>query len=403
MESNYDGRPDEYSGPQEWLTWFDAKYGLSWQQCRQSIHPLQAVLLEMKGTAKLWPKPLQRLHWLHAVTFVFDQVETAFAATDAYNRYYYEMSFSRMTEPWISHFLELAAGIKTGSWSALEQEWMQSLVKLLRERAGDAQPSLLGWDRLYHAIWGTLLDNKDQLAVERIKLSAMLESLTADNRAYSFVQGALANLDVVAMNEESAVERLAAANYDSVSWLAYSFAERSLEQRRWQPFRAWMNYLQNELAECRNSVILRPFLTLCRKADLHSDEDWGERMIAFLPHSYEELASHWLAAGHYVRWADLLLYLGVRIETLTIQDLREAGKAAPRVLIPIYHQAVDDAILARNRQGYRLAVKLLKKLEKLYEAEKLAAQWGSYIKQFAQKHQRLRALQEELWKGNYVK
>ncbi|GGF98385.1 SWIM zinc finger family protein [Paenibacillus abyssi] len=398
-------RPNEENDVHVWREWFHNVYGEVWRQCKQSLYPMQPILSEMKGTAKHWERVKQRLHWLHTLEFVLEQVEKAYAATDSYNRYYYEMSFTRTVDPWILHFNELAAALKPASFTEEEEQWVLALVDVLRKRALNAETTLLRWDFLYHVVWEALSSDEQWRASERLQLQA--EALNVSPllvKPFAFVQSTLACLDVIENQDEHAVARMKQADFDRTSELVYGFAEQKLEQRQWALFSLWMDYLEEQLASCRNAVILKPFLTLCRKADILQPEQpgWTDRMIAFLPAAYQELSEHWLENGHYARWADLQLYLGIRPDELDIQDVRSVSKAAPRVLIPLYHQAIDESITSRNRQGYRAAVKLIKKLEKLYKAENKPVKWESYIQGLVSKYSRLRALQEELWKGKVV-
>ncbi|MOA27212.1 hypothetical protein D3C78_1480700 [compost metagenome] len=96
------------------------------------------------------------------------------------------------------------------------------------------------------------------------------------------------------------------------------------------------------------------------------------------------------------------MLVGSKPEDAGAQTLREIAKLAPRALMPLYHQSVDALIQSRNRQGYKMAVKQLKKLERLYKSDKDLPRWNQYISGLVRKHQRLRAFQEELWKGKIV-
>ncbi|MBW7456708.1 SWIM zinc finger domain-containing protein, partial [Paenibacillus sepulcri] len=101
--------------PEEWLGQMERLHGDVWRQCRHSLHPLQAVLSSLKGLSKTWEEGLRRLHWMHAIVFVIELAEKAYSATDSYNRYYYEMAFARMTEPWVNHYHELAGELEPGA------------------------------------------------------------------------------------------------------------------------------------------------------------------------------------------------------------------------------------------------------------------------------------------------
>ncbi|MBD2846465.1 SWIM zinc finger family protein [Paenibacillus sp. IB182496] len=397
-------RPDRADGPEAWRAWFEAAFGAAWKQCRQSVHPMSAVLTELKGTARDWEKRRQRLHWLHAIEFVLEQVELAYAATDPYSRYYYEMSFTRTVDPWILQFNELAVEVDSRVLPADDEAWVEALLAALRRRALLSGPSLLRWDLLYHVLWERLAGQDEWRIREQAELERAAVGAERGSKGYTFVQAALAALDVAAQRDEAAVARLADADFDRCTELVYGFAEQRLEVRDWPRFGLWMDYLHEQLAACRNAVILRPYFQLCRKADLREpgETDWCARMVHFLPVAYQELAAHWLETRQYREWADLQMYVGVRPDELDVQELRAVSRAAGEVLIPLYHQAVDEAIHARNRQGYRTAAKLLKRLEKLYRAHGAAERWERYVDALAQRYARLRALQEELWKGKVL-
>lgn len=165
-----------------------------------------------------------------------------------------------------------------------------------------------------------------------------------------------------------------------------------------------MSFLNERISNNRNARNIGPFMSLCRKADEARPDlpIWTAYMTDMLPYSYIELSEHWLNAKRYEEWADLQLFIGVKPEEINAPELREVAKVAPHTLVPIYHQSIESAIGTRNRQGYRMAAKQLKKLEKLYKASKETEKWEGYLIELVAKYQRLRALQEELWKGKVV-
>jgi uncharacterized Zn finger protein len=396
--------PDEQAGPLVWRKWFEAAYGEMWKQCRHSLHPLQPVLSRLKGTAKSWPKIRQRLHWLHVLTFVLEQVEKAYAATDSYNRYYYEMSFTRSVDPWIAHFQELALDIDP-EMSGMEREWAESLNDLLLSLSLSDHYTLLRWDYMYHVVAQRLSSEGGWRDKERITLERLSEDPAMSLRQRTVIFAALAQLDFCEGNDAAAVEWLRQADFDRISQATYAFAQQRLEEGRMEPLSLWMAFLDERLADCRNSHILKPFLSLCRKADVlqTGNAKWTNTMISYLPHSYSELSAHWLERAQFTAWCNLQLLMGMRPDELDIQDIRAATKAAPEELLPLYHQAIDESVQTRNRQGYRTAVKLMKKLEKCYKATGNSDRWNRYVEQFSKKYHRLRALQEELWRGKIIK
>ncbi len=389
----------------------------------------------MKGTTKHWEKNRQRLHWMHAIEFVLEQVELAYEATDSYSRYYYEMSFNRTVDPWILNFHELTLAMQPSALDEEEEFWLESLTSALRERALRKAASLLRWDLLYHVLAEKLAEDAAWRSGERGLLGRVMAELERETlinpamgtngpelvsdvpvsraeapqgkqqRPEAFIQAALACLDMVDGDDADAVRRMQETEFERTSDLVYKFVNRRLEDRLWPAFRLWMDYLHEKLEGSRNATVLRPYLTLCRQADVLGGggaAEWSGRLIFFLPASYHELAAHWLHTGQYEEWADLQLYLGIRPDELDVADMRSVSKSAPGSLIPMYHQAVDEAILSRNRQGYRTAVRLMKKLEKLYLEDGRTEKWNKYVSGIADKYQRLRAFQEELWKGKVM-
>jgi uncharacterized Zn finger protein len=73
-----------------------------------------------------------------------------------------------------------------------------------------------------------------------------------------------------------------------------------------------------------------------------------------------------------------------------------------RLVLPLYHQDAERYILEKNRQSYKQAVRLLKKLAGFYKKLKEQDRWQLYIGQLAERHSRLRAFQEELRRGKLI-
>ncbi|MFC4779376.1 SWIM zinc finger domain-containing protein [Paenibacillus sp. GCM10023252] len=402
-ESSGQTHPTADASPAAWLSWMEQTHGQTWQQCRHSLHALQPVLSSLKGTAKLWEKPLQRLHWMSAILFVLEQAERAIASVDSFSRYYHEMSFLRMAEPWIQHYYTLALELEPAHMNQQEHEWVSAVIGFAKNRALRKERQLIGWEMIYLSLAEKLSESKDWLSSELSEMKRRSAHSDPDTMNQSFLHTALAVMYIVQHDDERAIEELKQTEFDKTAQLVYPQAAMRLDEHNWPIFEQWMAFLYEQLRGVRNARALEPFLLLCRQADMiQPDESWLAYMTQLLPYSYASLSDHYLERKYYEEWADLQIYLNMKPEDLNIQDVREMSKAAPRLLYPLYHQAVDAWIATRNRQGYRMAVKQLKKLEKLYKAEKNTARWEVYIAGLVRKHQRLRALQEELWKGKII-
>ncbi|CAM4350242.1 hypothetical protein L1N85_24670 [Paenibacillus alkaliterrae] len=128
-----------------------------------------------------------------------------------------------------------------------------------------------------------------------------------------------------------------------------------------------------------------------------------ETIVGLLPYSkflYEEKL---LAYGKWQKWMDYQLSTGSEPLDYRVTVFSPIEKHAPELLLPYYHQAVERYVLLKNRDSYKLAVKLLKRLAKLYKKVKKEAVWDTFLNAFASRNSRLRALQEELRKGKLIK
>ncbi|WP_052409894.1 SWIM zinc finger family protein [Paenibacillus durus] len=111
---------------------------------------------------------------------------------------------------------------------------------------------------------------------------------------------------------------------------------------------------------------------------------------------YEEML---LAHGRWREWMDYQLSSGRDPADFRVRELQPIEKNAPELLLPFYHQAVERHVSEKNRSSYKAAVKLLKRLNKLYKKMKAEERFEHFLGSFTARHSRLRALQEELRKG----
>ncbi len=133
-----------------------------------------------------------------------------------------------------------------------------------------------------------------------------------------------------------------------------------------------------------------------------AEQDMWDTLMGMLPFAggmYEEAL---LAHEKWRQWIDY--QLSIRSEPLSfrVSVLQPIEKNAPELLLPFYHQAVERYVLEKNRSSYKAAVKLLKRLFKLYKKLKQETRWELFFMTFTSRHSRLRALQEELRKGKLL-
>ncbi|MGO4348873.1 hypothetical protein AB4Z45_25625 [Paenibacillus sp. MCAF9] len=125
-------------------------------------------------------------------------------------------------------------------------------------------------------------------------------------------------------------------------------------------------------------------------------------LIQSLPYASSIYEGKLLRHAKWQQWIDYQLSTGTEPLDYRVGVFAPIEKHAPELLLPFYHQAVERYVLLKNRPGYKTAVKLLKRLAKLYKKKKDEERWETFIAAFASSHSRLRALQEELRKGKLI-
>ncbi|MCL6459604.1 MAG: hypothetical protein K6T85_16530 [Gorillibacterium sp.] len=127
-----------------------------------------------------------------------------------------------------------------------------------------------------------------------------------------------------------------------------------------------------------------------------------DTLVRMLPYSSMIYEDQLLLRGKWELWIDYQLTIGNEPLSFRVSVLRPLEKEAPETLLPFYHQAVERYVLQKNRTSYRSAVKLLKRLAKLYKKMKQEDRWALFFSAFIARHSRLRALHEELRKGKLL-
>jgi hypothetical protein len=121
-----------------------------------------------------------------------------------------------------------------------------------------------------------------------------------------------------------------------------------------------------------------------------------------LPHSAQIIDEMLYEQRQWKPWLEMQIFKGQDPFYHRVSVLQPIEKEAPALLLPYYHQAIEHYVSLKNRHDYKLAVKLLKRLDKVYKKMKQTERWDRFFTGFIDRHSRLRALQEELKKGKLL-
>ncbi|GIP44462.1 hypothetical protein J45TS6_29210 [Paenibacillus sp. J45TS6] len=179
------------------------------------------------------------------------------------------------------------------------------------------------------------------------------------------------------------------------------------EKEQWSRLQNWLLAIGPMMLSRPREQHIQAYVNLWEQVIQHSSSPdskqhlWNS-LISMLPYSRRIYEETLLAHSKWQQWMDFQLSSGTEPLDFRVTVLKPIEKNAPELLLPFYHQAVERYILLKNRDGYKAAVKLLKRLSKLYLKMKQESRWEEFITAFANRHSRLRALQEELRKGKLI-
>ncbi|MHA0856403.1 SWIM zinc finger family protein [Paenibacillus sp. CMAA1364] len=184
----------------------------------------------------------------------------------------------------------------------------------------------------------------------------------------------------------------------------YPFLTLLSKREDWSRMRDWLVELSPLLSNYRNNNL--SYYWICWESTLQylpeSEQDMWSALIGMLPHTKHMYEEKLMSYGKWEQWMDYQLSIGRDPFEFRVTVFQPIEKNAPELLLPFYHQAVEQYIQQKNRASYKQAVKLLKRLSKLYKKTKQEDRWDLFITSLANRNSRLRALQEELRRGKLI-
>lgn len=354
---------------------------------------------------------------LHALLFVLESLLkpgalhiTGAAASTGYSSlgYYTSIAVSELQESITSHVKQaLPVAAEPESWPLVKDTLAYLRREMLtesRERSRE-QPY---YSICYDLIWRSWISpNAESPSIYSEELEALRQAedelgaagsrhalLLAESRMYFYLH-----------DDRAAWELLGQASQRPGLYPGelMSFLAPLKEDGQWSRLAAWLR----ETGPLLTSRLynLREYAGYWDEAVQHMPEAeplmW-ETLSGMLPLSREIYDDKLLAYEKWQEWMDYQLSSGKEPSDFRVSDLQPVEKNAPHLLLPFYHQAVERFVLEKNRHSYKAAVKLLKRLAKLYKKLKREERWEVFLESFIARYSRLRALLEELRKGKLI-
>lgn len=274
----------------------------------------------------------------------------------------------------------------------------------IRETAAAHAGALAAYLDIYVELWMILISNAvDSHSLLQEELARLTQEPGKGNELFTLV--ALAWIRFW-LGEDQAAWRLleAAERHRLRPGHVFRFLRALEETGDWARLEAWLSHCATErVGRSPGSLDAygRYWEAVVRQLP-ETEENMWRAIMSLLPYSSSLYEESLMRFGRWHQWVDYQLSLGSDPLDFRAKDLQPIEKETPEALLPFYHQGAEKYVLLKNRHGYKRAVKLLKRLAKLYKKLKREERWETYIETFARRNSRLRALQEELRKGGLI-
>lgn len=133
-----------------------------------------------------------------------------------------------------------------------------------------------------------------------------------------------------------------------------------------------------------------------------NERDWEDLFRQFGHYGLPAYSTYLIEKGLYKQWAELHHMHNSPLYFAEECGLKEVQEAAPDYALPLYHRYAMSHLDERSRASYKQAVRIWKKMKSACKKSDQMEFWRSYMKEIRTQNKRLRALQEEIEKGNLV-
>ncbi|MGG3859888.1 SWIM zinc finger family protein [Metabacillus fastidiosus] len=261
---------------------------------------------------------------------------------------------------------------------------------------------------LYRTLWLELLRRDKWIAKEREELAADQENYKLFPAEYDLAR---MHMDFLQSKDDHLFKNLAAASVFAFPY-TFDWIEDLIHKKNIQRLSKWFSFSVQIIPQYINAPAsfeekrgtIHYFMGLVKRyvEQTKNEQFYEDACQAALPYSFSEYHDFLLHKQKYRKWIEVQALLGFSIVEIDPFYLREAEKAEPKAVLPLYHHAVEEEIKYKTRQNYKTAVKYLKKLKTIYRKLKKEEVFENYLMRISEEHRRLRAFQEELRKGKLI-
>ncbi|MBP1994199.1 SWIM zinc finger family protein [Paenibacillus eucommiae] len=182
------------------------------------------------------------------------------------------------------------------------------------------------------------------------------------------------------------------------------FLNHIFDSQDWTSLLEWLIHTSSSFYG-QSATEIDTYLGYWKEAVSHlpeADQHLWNVLEGMLPHSTLFIEERLYEQHKWKSWVEMQILQDRSPLYHRVNVLEPIEKEDPAVLLPYYHQSIEHFVALKNRHEYELAVKLLKRLKKVYMKMKEVERWNNFFTSFIDRHSWLKALQEEMRKGKLL-
>ncbi len=300
-------------------------------------------------------------------------------------------------------FLKDYSLLLSGKQQEIYQPFFRKAVEVVHEHLFQEETLLYDWLFIYRIMCVNYFGGLDCWKNETIILEEYMKESGKNQQACYYAALGLASVNLAAHRNDAALAVLKELKIKRIEDMLF-YLLYLIKAKQWDQLLVWLRWLTPEIRTAM-PVVFEDICGCCLQASEKSSakEEFINLVRSWLPRSFNAYARYLLEAGLFREWAELTMsYRGYTWESIDKSVLRHLESRDPAALIPLYHQWAARLIEEKNRKAYQGAVRLLKKLRTIYNRQKMAKEWNTFIFRLAARYPRMRALHEELRKGKLI-
>lgn len=388
---------------QEWHDIFHRKYSKPFTDYHSPVTDIAAwAQNELYRQEERFPEQIVPLYRMHVLLFLLQQLSIRYAQGRSISYPGQDAPVAETVRIYMEELRQLAESYDPSAIPAAYEQHVSSLGEIAERVALSEEESAIDGLEVLALLWSTVLNRPDRMKEAHRRLERMLAPVSSLRpRRRDAIRVALVHLEVLLGREAEAVKRLSELTYHNDPGRYWGYLREHERSGRYEPIVYWLGALAPLIRQSGRISELEQYWGFWKRVyEQMPDKDGLEALVlSLLPGIYPYVSSFLLEQGRYRDWAEIQLLQRISPAAIAAGELEAVERAAPELLLPVFHQAIERHIEERTKEHYREAARLLQRLKLLYVACGSAGTWELFMERFAARYARLRALHKELREG----